>query len=184
MADKTTYTSKQIFYSIRPTMADQLGMDEYDIKFNSNLQYDLIADSLDVLQILNDSADKFEVVIPNDIDHHTVKTVLDLIITIKTALGTTRWKESKRHKLIVNTFTKQPNLLPKIMGMFPDNIDGLHATIREAYDTSVDKDTLRAIMSGTDDSIKTKRLQELIQNTYELQPRYKKNGLPQRYKNR
>lgn len=184
MADKQTYTSKKIFYLIRPMMADLLGMNKYDITFRSNLQYDLMADSLDVSQILKDSEDKFEVVIPNDIDHHTVKTVLDLIITIKTALGTPRWKESKRHKLIVKTFTKQPNLLPKIMGQFPNNIEKLHATIRGVYDTSVDKDTLRAIMSGTDDSIKTKRLQELIQNTYELQPRYKKNVLLQKHKNR
>jgi acyl carrier protein len=65
-------------------LAEQLGLDESEIKLTDNIAFDLGADSLDVVEIVMATEEEFEVTIDDD-DVTTVKTVADALKVIENA---------------------------------------------------------------------------------------------------
>lgn len=68
-----------VFEKIREIIASQLGKDEEEITFDTNVKDDLDADSLDVFQIINDIEDEFEVSIEDPESIVTVKDIVDFV---------------------------------------------------------------------------------------------------------
>ena len=68
-----------VFEKIREIIASQLGKDEDEITLETNVKDDLDADSLDVIQIINDIEDEFEVSIEDPESIVTVKDIVDFV---------------------------------------------------------------------------------------------------------
>lgn len=67
---------------IKEIVADQLGIDEDDIKLESNFKEDLEADSLDLFELVMALEEEYGVEIPSD-DLEKITTVNDIIEYLK-----------------------------------------------------------------------------------------------------
>lgn len=67
-----------IFEKVKELVAEQLGVAEEDITESSNIQDDLGADSLDVVDLVMALEDEFEVEIPED-KVENMKTIGDIV---------------------------------------------------------------------------------------------------------
>lgn len=67
---------------IKEIVADQLGIDEDDIKLESNFKEDLEADSLDLFELVMALEEEYEVEIPSE-DLEKIATVNDIIEYLK-----------------------------------------------------------------------------------------------------
>ena len=67
---------------IKEIVADQLGIDEDDIKLESNFKEDLEADSLDLFELVMALEEEYGVEIPSE-DLEKIATVTDIIEYLK-----------------------------------------------------------------------------------------------------
>lgn len=67
-----------VFEKLQTIFADQLGLEESEIKMESLMADDLGADSLDVIDLLMSIEDEFSVEIPDE-EIENLKTVGDLV---------------------------------------------------------------------------------------------------------
>jgi len=67
-----------VFEKVKEIIADRLGIDESEIKLESNFVNDLGADSLDVVELVMALEEEFEVEIPDE-DAEKVGTVNDVV---------------------------------------------------------------------------------------------------------
>lgn len=67
---------------IKEIVADQLGIDEDDIKLESNFKEDLEADSLDLFELVMALEEEYRVEIPSE-DLEKIATVNDIIEYLK-----------------------------------------------------------------------------------------------------
>ena len=76
-------TEEQIFEKVREIAADQLEVDQDDIKLTSNIKDDLDADSLDFFEIMNELEDAFDIKLESD---EYVATIDDVVKYVKKQL--------------------------------------------------------------------------------------------------
>jgi acyl carrier protein len=76
-------TAATIESQVKSIIADQLGVGEDEIKNESSFIEDLGADSLDIVELLMEMEEKFDIEIPED-DAANIKTVGDAINYINT----------------------------------------------------------------------------------------------------
>ncbi len=69
---------KMIFEKVRSIIVDQLDVDEDKVTMNANIQDDLGADSLDVVDLVMSFEDEFDLEIPDD-QVENIKTVGDVV---------------------------------------------------------------------------------------------------------
>lgn len=67
-----------IFEKVRSIIVDQLDVDEDKVTMNANIQDDLGADSLDVVDLVMSFEDEFDLEIPDD-QVENIKTVGDVV---------------------------------------------------------------------------------------------------------
>ena len=67
-----------VFDKIKSIIVEQLDADENDVKMESNIQDDLGADSLDVVDLVMSIEENFDIEIPDE-DVENIKTVGDII---------------------------------------------------------------------------------------------------------
>ena len=67
-----------IFEKIRDIIVDQLGVDEDEVTTEANIQDDLGADSLDVVDLITTIEDEFDLSIPDEAVEE-IKTVNDIV---------------------------------------------------------------------------------------------------------
>ena len=72
-------TEEQIFGKVREIAADQLDVDQDDIKLTSNIKDDLDADSLDFFEIMNELEDAFDIKLESDEDVATIDDVVKYV---------------------------------------------------------------------------------------------------------
>lgn len=72
-----------IFEKVKEILVDQLGVNEEEIKLETNLMDDLGADSLDFFQVVMELEDEFKIKIDNG---ENLKTVEDAIKYIENAI--------------------------------------------------------------------------------------------------
>ncbi|WP_286006369.1 acyl carrier protein [Ligilactobacillus aviarius] len=72
-------TEEQIFEKVREIAADQLEVDQDDIKLTSNIKDDLDADSLDFFEIMNELEDAFDIKLESDEDVATINDVVKYV---------------------------------------------------------------------------------------------------------
>lgn len=72
-------TEEQIFEKVREIAADQLEVDQDDIKLTSNIKDDLDADSLDFFEIMNELEDAFDIKLESDEDVATIDDVVKYV---------------------------------------------------------------------------------------------------------
>ncbi|GAA0809232.1 acyl carrier protein [Ligilactobacillus aviarius] len=72
-------TEEQIFEKVREIAADQLEVDQDDIKLTSNIKDDLDADSLDFFEIMNELEDAFDIKLESDEDVETIDDVVKYV---------------------------------------------------------------------------------------------------------
>jgi len=72
-----------VFEKIRKILADQLEIDESEITMASNLVEELNADSLDIVELIMDLEQEFEISIPDE-DLPKVVAVKDIVGYIET----------------------------------------------------------------------------------------------------
>ncbi|WP_300386663.1 acyl carrier protein [Clostridium sp.] len=72
-----------IFEKVREILVDQLGVNEEEVKLETNLMDDLGADSLDFFQVVMDLEDEFKIKIDNG---EKIKTVEDAVKYIESAV--------------------------------------------------------------------------------------------------
>jgi acyl carrier protein len=75
-------SEEEIFKTVKEVIVDQLGVDEEIIKMDATFVEDLSADSLDIVELIMDIEDKFEIEIP-DSDAEKMVTVSDVVDYIK-----------------------------------------------------------------------------------------------------
>ena len=66
-----------VFEKIKELLANQLGADEESMTMDTNIAVDLGADSLDVVELLAEIQDEFQVEIPDE-EIENIKTIGDL----------------------------------------------------------------------------------------------------------
>ena len=71
-----------IFEKIREIVVEQLGVNEEDVKLETNFIEDLEADSLDLFQVIMEIEEEFDVKVE---DTENIKTVNDAVEFIKSA---------------------------------------------------------------------------------------------------
>ncbi|EKY22082.1 acyl carrier protein [Clostridium celatum] len=71
-----------IFEKIREIVVEQLGVNEEDVKLETNFIEDLEADSLDLFQVIMEIEEEFDVKVE---DTENIKTVKDAVEFIKSA---------------------------------------------------------------------------------------------------
>ena len=76
-------TEEQIFEKVREIAADQLEVDQDDIKLTSNIKDDLDADSLDFFEIMNELEDAFDIKLES---YEDVATIDDVVKYVKKQL--------------------------------------------------------------------------------------------------
>lgn len=74
--------NRNMLEKIKEIVADQLGIDEDDIKLESNFKEDLEADSLDLFELVMALEEEYGVEIPSD-DLEKIATVNDIIEYLK-----------------------------------------------------------------------------------------------------
>ena len=67
-----------IFEKIRDIIVDQLGVDEDEVTTEANIQDDLGADSLDVVDLIQTIEDEYDLEIPDEAVEE-IKTVNDIV---------------------------------------------------------------------------------------------------------
>ena len=67
-----------IFDKVKSIIVDQLDVDEDKVTLNANIQDDLGADSLDIVDLVMSFEDEFDIEIPDD-QVETIKTVGDVV---------------------------------------------------------------------------------------------------------
>ena len=67
-----------IFDKVKSIIVDQLDVDEDKVTLNSNIQDDLGADSLDIVDLVMSFEDEFDLEIPDD-QVENIKTVGDVV---------------------------------------------------------------------------------------------------------
>lgn len=67
-----------IFEKVKSIIVDQLDVDEDKVTLNSNIQDDLGADSLDIVDLVMSFEDEFDLEIPDD-QVENIKTVGDVV---------------------------------------------------------------------------------------------------------
>ena len=67
-----------VFDKIKSIIVEQLDADENDVKMESNIQDDLGADSLDVVDLVMSIEENFDIEIPDE-DVESIKTVGDIV---------------------------------------------------------------------------------------------------------
>jgi len=67
-----------VFEKVKAIIVDQLGVDEEKVTATANIQDDLGADSLDVVDLLTNFEDEFDLEIPDD-QVEKIKTVEDIV---------------------------------------------------------------------------------------------------------
>ncbi len=67
-----------IFDKVKSIIVDQLDVDEDKVTLNANIQDDLGADSLDIVDLVMSFEDEFDLEIPDD-QVETIKTVGDVV---------------------------------------------------------------------------------------------------------
>ena len=67
-----------IFEKVKSIIVDQLDVDEEKVTLNANIQDDLGADSLDIVDLVMSFEDEFDMEIPDD-QVETIKTVGDVV---------------------------------------------------------------------------------------------------------
>ena len=72
-------TEEQIFEKVREIAADQLEVDQDDIKLTSNIKDDLDADSLDFFEIMDELEDAFDIKLESDEDVATIDDVVKYV---------------------------------------------------------------------------------------------------------
>lgn len=72
-----------IFEKVKEILVDQLGVNEEEIKLETNLMDDLGADSLDFFQVVMELEDEFKIKIDNG---ENLKTVEDAVKYIESAI--------------------------------------------------------------------------------------------------
>ena len=72
-------TEEQIFEKVREIAADQLEVDQDDIKLTSNIKDDLDAASLDFFEIMNELEDAFDIKLESDEDVATIDDVVKYV---------------------------------------------------------------------------------------------------------
>ena len=72
-------TEEQILEKVREIAADQLEVDQDDIKLTSNIKDDLDADSLDFFEIMNELEDAFDIKLESDEDVATIDDVVKYV---------------------------------------------------------------------------------------------------------
>ena len=72
-------TEEQIFGKVREIAADQLEVDQDDIKLTSNIKDDLDADSLDFFEIMNELEDAFDIKLESEEDVATIDDVVKFV---------------------------------------------------------------------------------------------------------
>ena len=68
-----------VFEKIREIIAEQTGKDVEEITLETNVKEDLDADSLDLLQIINDIEDEFDVSVEDPESIVTVQDAVDFV---------------------------------------------------------------------------------------------------------
>lgn len=71
-----------VFEKIREILADQLDVDAGDITMETQIQEDLGADSLDIVDLIMSIEDEFELEVPDEAVEH-IKTVGDVVSYIE-----------------------------------------------------------------------------------------------------
>ncbi|MDE5582892.1 MAG: acyl carrier protein [Ruminococcus sp.] len=66
------------FDKLKNIIVEQLGVEEDDVKLEANIQDDLGADSLDVVDLITTIEDEFDVSIPDEVVED-IKTVGDIV---------------------------------------------------------------------------------------------------------
>lgn len=67
-----------MFERVREVLADQLGLEENEIKPESKLKEDLGADSLDMVELIMAMEEEFDVEIPDE-EAQNIRTVADAV---------------------------------------------------------------------------------------------------------
>ena len=67
-----------IFEKVKSIIVDQLDVDEDEVTMNANIQDDLGADSLDIVDLVMSFEDEFDMEIPDD-QVENIKTVGDVV---------------------------------------------------------------------------------------------------------
>ncbi|MBR6624513.1 MAG: acyl carrier protein [Ruminococcus sp.] len=67
-----------VFDKLKDLIADQLGVDEGEVTMEANIQDDLVADSLDVVDLITTIEDEFDLSIPDEAVEE-IKTVGDIV---------------------------------------------------------------------------------------------------------
>jgi acyl carrier protein len=70
--------SESVEAKVRAIVAERLGISEDTVKLESSFIDDLGADSLDIVELVMEMEDKFEVEIPDD-EAENIKTVADAV---------------------------------------------------------------------------------------------------------
>lgn len=71
-------TEEEIFNEIKEILVDQLGLNEEDVRMDSNFIDDLNADSLDIVELIMALESEFDVSIPDE-DAEKISTVGDAV---------------------------------------------------------------------------------------------------------
>jgi len=73
-----TEENKMIFEKVRAIIVEQLDVDEEKVTLTANIQDDLGADSLDIVDLVMSFEEEFDMEIPDD-QVETIKTVGDIV---------------------------------------------------------------------------------------------------------
>lgn len=75
-------SEEEIFEKLKEIIVEQLGVEEEIVKMDSTFVEDLSADSLDIVELVMEIEDKFEIEVP-DSDAEKIVTVSDLVNYVK-----------------------------------------------------------------------------------------------------
>ena len=75
-------SEEEIFEKLKEIIVDQLGVEEDIIKMDATFVEDLSADSLDIVELIMDIEEKFDIEIP-DSDAERIVTVSDVVEYVK-----------------------------------------------------------------------------------------------------
>ena len=76
--ENETEENKMVFDKIKSIIVEQLDADEADVTMEANIQDDLGADSLDVVDLVMSIEENFDIEIPDE-DVENIKTVGDIV---------------------------------------------------------------------------------------------------------